>query len=226
MTEKEEIVVDTTDIIKEMNIYQKSHAVSSEIGMIQMTLNVDTGKGKTYKAISINDVVDALIPLMDKYRLVVLPGEKELLAEEQIKTTTNYGERTQFFVRMRAQYKIVNIDKPEEVVIAEGYGDGLDSGDKSLGKANTYARKYALIDVFNLSKGDDPDREASQEYQKIELATQEQIQKVLELYTEAEIAKMLKRMKKSNPSEISKAEAQKMIDKRDLSLVAAKVESF
>lgn len=226
MSEKKEIVVEATDIIKEMNIYQKIHAVSSEIGMIQMTLNVDTGKGKTYKAISINDVVDALIPLMGKYRLVVLPGEKELLAEEQIKTTTNYGERTQFFVRMRAQFKIVNIDKPEEMVIAEGYGDGLDSGDKSLGKANTYARKYALIDAFNLSKGDDPDREASQEYQKIELATQEQIQKVLELYTEAEIAKMLKRMKKSNPSEISKAEAQKMIDKRDLSLVAAKVESF
>lgn len=226
MSEKKEIVVDTTDIIKEMNIYQKIHAISSEIGMIQMTLNVDTGKGKSYKAISINDVVDALIPLMNKYRLVVLPGEKELLAEEQIKTTTSYGERTQFFVRMRAQFKIVNIDKPEEMVLAEGYGDGIDSGDKALGKANTYARKYALIDAFNLSKGDDPDREASQEYQKIEPATPEQIQKVLELYNKEEIAKMLKRMKKSNPSEISKAEAQKMIDKRDLSLVAAKVESF
>lgn len=226
MTEKKETVVDTTDIIKEMNIYQKIHAVSSEIGMIQMTLNVDTGKGKTYKAISINDVVDALIPLMNKYRLVVLPGEKELLAEEQIKTTTNYGERTQFFVRMRAQYKIVNIDKPEEMVLAEGYGDGIDGGDKSLGKANTYARKYALIDAFNLSKGDDPDREASQEYQKIELATQEQIQKVKSLFTEDELGKMLKRMKKKNLSDVTKKEAQTMIDARDNSLVNAKVESF
>lgn len=57
-------------------------------------------------------------------------------------------------------------------------------------------------------------------------ASDEQIQKVLSLYNEAEIAKMLKRLKKSNPVELTAEEAQKMINKRDLSLVSAPVESF
>lgn len=214
------------EAIKAMNIYEKINAISTEVGRVQMTLNVDTGKGKSYKAISINDVVDALIPLMGKYRLVALPDEKEILAEEQIKTTTNYGERTQFFVRMRARYKVVNIDKPDEVIYSDGFGDGLDSGDKSLGKAITYARKYALIDIFDLSKGDDPDKQASEEYKPIEHATPEQVAKVIELYTAEEITKMLGRLHKPTLSDVSKEQIERMIKKRDISMVAAKVESY
>ena len=56
--------------------------------------------------------------------------------------------------------------------------------------------------------------------------TDEQLHKVLSLYTEDEMKKMLKRLKKSNPSDLTKEQAQKMIDKRDLSLVQAQVESF
>lgn len=152
------------DVVSKMNIYQKIGAVSYEVGRVQMSLNVDTGQGKSYKAISINDVVDALIPLIGKYRLVILPGEKELLREEQIETSyKNGGKKTNFFVRMKSTYKVVNIDNPAEVVEAVGYGDGIDSSDKATGKALTYGRKYALIDLFNLSKGDDPDKEASEE---------------------------------------------------------------
>ena len=78
---------------------------------------------------------------------------------------------------------------------------------------------------FYIYQGEDlPQEEA--EAKKAETETEEQLQKVSELYTPEEIAKMLKRLKKSNPVELSKEEAQKMIDKRDLSLVNKKVESF
>ena len=56
--------------------------------------------------------------------------------------------------------------------------------------------------------------------------TEEQLEKVLALYTEDEMTKMLKRMKKSAPAEITREEAEKMIRKRDMSLVTAKVDSF
>ena len=220
------------EAVKKLNIYERIGAVSYEVGRVQMSLDVATKTDKmgntlkSYKALSINDVADALIPLLAKYRLVIVPDEKEILFEEQIKTTSSYGEKTQFFVRMRARYKVVNIDKPEEFVTADGYGDGIDSGDKALGKANTYARKYALIDIFNLSKGDDPDEKASEEYKPIEYATAQQIAKVNELYTADEMAKMLKRLKKSNPSELTKEQAEKMILKRDMSLVASQVNPF
>ena len=78
---------------------------------------------------------------------------------------------------------------------------------------------------FYIYQGEDlPQEEA--EAKRAEKATEEQLQRVSELYTPEEIAKMLKRLKKSNPVELSKEEAQKMIDKRDLSLVSGEVNSF
>ena len=213
------------EAVKAMNIYQRISAVSAEVGKVAMTLNVSTGNG-SYKAISINDVVDNLIPVVTKYRLAILPGEKEIIEQEQIKTTSKYGDKTQFYIRLKATYTVVNIDKPEEKISAVGFGDGIDSGDKATGKANTYARKYALIDLFNLSKGDDPDREASQEYQKIETATAEQISKIQTLYNSDEIATMLKRMRKKSLVDITKEQAEKMISKRDMSLLADTTETF
>lgn len=147
--------------INEMNIYQRIHAVTSEIGKVAMTLDVKASDSRTYKAISINDVVDALLPLLEKYRLVAMNLDKEIIDQTQVSTNTRYGERTQFFVRMKSTVRVVNIDKPDEYVDACGYGDGMDTGDKACGKADTYARKYALISLFNLSKGEDPDEKAS-----------------------------------------------------------------
>lgn len=81
---------------------------------------------------------------------------------------------------------------------------------------------------FYIYAGEDlPKEEADAKRAEAEApCSEEQLTKVLELYNEAEMAKMLKRLKKSNPAELTKEQAQKMIDKRDLSLVAAKVESF
>lgn len=152
-----------TDIIKQMNVYQRISAVSTEVGKVKMGLDVSTGFGtNTYKASSINDVVDALTPLLGKYRLIVLPAEKEILMQEQIEKKNSKGQSVlQFFIRMKAIYRVINIDNPAEFVETVGYGDGIDTGDKAFGKSLTYARKVALIDVFNLSRGDDPDAEAS-----------------------------------------------------------------
>lgn len=203
--------------IRKMNLWQKIHAVSTEVGRVQMTLNVDAGKGGKYKAASINDVVDSLLPMLGKYRLVVIPAEKEIVEQEQLVQKTQYGDKTQFYVRMLAHYEIVNIDKPEEKIRVSGYGDGIDSGDKCTGKADTYARKTALIDAFNLSRGDDPDREASKEYAPIEYAKPEQIARVKILYTDDEISTMLKRMKKTDLHVCTKEQVEKMIAKRDTS---------
>ena len=157
--------------IEQWNIYQKLWGVASEVGKVKQSLNVatkvDSKTGKvinSYKAVSINDVVDSLIPALEKYRIALIPTTQEIIKDEQLVTTTQYGERTQFWIRMRCEFEAVNIDNPEERISAEGYGDGFDSGDKSFGKAMTYARKTALINLFNLSRGDDPDEEASKEY--------------------------------------------------------------
>ena len=204
---------------EEMNIYQRIHAITAEIGKVQQSLDVATKVDKngntlkSYKAISINDVVDAALPLLEKYRVIVYPIEKKIVKDEQIVTTSTYGERTNFFVRMEIKYRFVNIDKPEEFIEVTGFGDGIDSGDKANGKANTYARKYALIDALNISKGDDPDVEKSAEYKPINDKA-DLISQVNGLYTPDEIATMLGRLKKSALDDLTHSQLKKMVDAR------------
>lgn len=78
---------------------------------------------------------------------------------------------------------------------------------------------------FYIYAGEDLPKDEA-EAKKAELATDEQIQRVQELYTTEELGKMLKRLKLSNPVELTKEQADKMIVKRDMSMVAAQVESY
>jgi hypothetical protein len=57
----------------------------------------------------------------------------------------------------------VNIEAPEEYIETETISDGIDSGDKGGGKAMTYGDKYALMKVYKISTGEDPDQTASVE---------------------------------------------------------------
>ena len=81
---------------------------------------------------------------------------------------------------------------------------------------------------FYIYQGEDlPFEEAEAKRAEAEApCTDEQLEKVLALYTAEEMAKMLKRLKKSNPSDLTKEQAEKMIAKRDMSLVAEQVNPF
>lgn len=81
---------------------------------------------------------------------------------------------------------------------------------------------------FYIYAGQDlPNEEAEAEKAKKKTpATGEQIDKVTELYSEEEIAKMLKRMKKASIANITQEEAEKMIAKRDTSLLADQSPTF
>ncbi len=62
-------------------------------------------------------------------------------------------------------YELICTETGETQAICSS-GTGVDPQDKSVGKALTYAHKYALIETFMLEIGDDPDATHSQEYEK------------------------------------------------------------
>ena len=64
---------------------------------------------------------------------------------------------------MDVAYKIVNTDDPEDFTTAVSSGTGVDTQDKGVGKAMTYAYKYLLLRTFAIPTGEDPDRTASAE---------------------------------------------------------------
>lgn len=149
---------------KAMNIYEKMLRIQSEIPTVAKNLNVSTGNSGSYKAVSERDVKDAVKPLEDKYGVYSFPIKKELIEQTFLETETKYGTKKSFYIRERVTYRFVNIQNPDEFIEIDGYGDGIDSGDKAPGKADTYASKYCLMSAYKISTGDDPDKDASQEY--------------------------------------------------------------
>lgn len=146
--------------IRKLNIYEKLSLIENEIGVVEKGLSVSMGKG-SYKAVSERDVLDAIKPIEQKYRVYSYPYDTEIINNEVLEKTSNYGTTTSQFLRLKRVYRFVNIDNKDEYIDVISYGDGIDTGDKAPGKAMTYADKYALMKAYKLSTGDDPDKEAS-----------------------------------------------------------------
>ncbi len=153
--------------IKELNIYEKMSFITTEMAVIEKKLQVEMTKTKSYKAVSERDVLDNVKPLEEKYRVYSYPLKREIIDKDTLVKETEYNgniTRTNtLFMRLSTIYRFVNMDKPEEFIDIDTYGDGLDTGDKAPGKAMTYADKYALMKAYKISTGDDPDKDASPE---------------------------------------------------------------
>lgn len=146
-----------------MNIYEKIQAVSMEIMNIEKDLTVGTGN-YAYKAVGDNAVTLAVKKAEQKYRLVSIPIKQEVLESQIVKVVRNKGgEGTDYVDTIKTTVEIIDLDNPESKVCVESCGRGLDTGDKGLGKAMTYARKYALLNAYKIATGEDPDAEKSED---------------------------------------------------------------
>lgn len=199
--------------LKILNIFEKMALITDEIGVVQKNLKVQVNSKASYQAVSERDVLDAVKPIEIKYRVYSYPVEREIVESNVLTTKTEYGERNSLYMRLEITYRFVNMDKPEEFIDIKSYGDGIDTGDKATGKAMTYADKYALMKAYKISTGDDPDQEASKEYEKPK-ATQKQVETIEKLYTADEIDGMLKRKGVSKLSELDVESASTMIKHR------------
>lgn len=161
-----------------MNIYEKLSKITTEVATVAKNLQVETGGGKGYKAVSEADVLAAVKPIEAKYGVYSYPAIRRIVDSGEIVTTKTYKgdvqESKRLFLRVETVYRFVNIEKPEEVVDVTVYGDGVDTQDKAPGKAMTYADKYALLKAYKIQTGDDPDKDASEDLKGIKRQTPEQ----------------------------------------------------
>lgn len=207
-----------TEEVKKMNLFEKLLAIQSEIPTVSKNLEVKTGKTGAYKAVSERDVKDAVKPLEDKYGVYSYPFCKGLIEADFLTSKTEYGEKRSFWIREKVTYRFVNVDNPAEYIEVEGYGDGIDAGDKATGKADTYAGKYCLMSAYKISTGDDPDAKASENYdgtakENEEKATPKQIAELMELLTPERFAAMLTAYKVNDAAELPKKEVAKILRK-------------
>ena len=153
---------------KKLNIYQRLLAIENELTNVAKNLSVGVGKS-SYKAVGEADVLKAVKPLEAKYGVYSYPSsrrivESAVLENEQTDYNNNKVIKKSFFERIETVYRFVNVDNPSEYIEITSYGDGIDTGDKSVGKACTYADKYALLKAYKIITEDDPDQDESQSY--------------------------------------------------------------
>lgn len=146
-------------------------AITAELQTVAKNLNIETGQGKGYKAVSERDIIDAVKPLEAKYKVYSYPCDREVLESQMLETETKYGTKTTFFTRIKTTYRFVNTEKPEEFIETITFAEGIDSQDKGSGKSQTYCDKYALMKAYKISTGDDPDQYASEEVRYTKVGT-------------------------------------------------------
>lgn len=147
---------------KQPNIYQRMLAITAELRTVAKNLDVQAGKGNSYKAVSERDIIDAVKPLEEKHGVYSYPCDREILEATILESETQYGKKTSFFTRIKTTYMFVNVDNPDEKITTITFSEGIDPQDKGSGKAMTYADKYALMKAYKISTGDDPDQNPSE----------------------------------------------------------------
>lgn len=139
------------------NIYQRLVAAWSELQYIQNDRKAPSEAGG-YAFVSHDIVTRHVRGALMKHGIALtvdIPPEHI----QWFDFTDNRGARVNG-VYLTATVTLTNIDKPTEQIVGQFPGSGFDKQDKAVGKAVSYAVKYALLKLMMLETGDDPENDA------------------------------------------------------------------
>lgn len=149
-----------------MTLFEKIQKISEELGYLSADLNVKSN-GKNYSAISESKIIEAVKPLEKKYGVFSYIRESKINSFETIKLQRNDHEELFFMATVTMDVAVVDTESSDMILISS-LGCGSDYGDKAIGKAYTYAYKYALLKTYSIRFSDDTDATGSTEvYTKV-----------------------------------------------------------
>lgn len=120
-------------------VYQAINAVAaelSEVGIAKLHRNEEGD----YQYRSIEDVLNAIAPLLARHKLCVLPRVLE-------RESQNAAEATAHIVMVRAAFDLVSaLDGSSHTI--QSFGEAIDESDKGTAKAISAAYKSAMLQAF------------------------------------------------------------------------------
>ncbi len=138
------------------NIYQRINAVMKEVRYVQKE---NKKVNNQYTFVSHDGVSAALHMPMAENGIVFVPTVEEIIQEsfesKNSKNDTIVSNKT--MIKMKLSF--INADNPEDFFFVHYHGMAYDNSDKGIGKAISYAVKYALLKVFCLETGDDIEKD-------------------------------------------------------------------
>lgn len=139
-----------------MNIYETITKIIAEVPAIKKEKN---NLQQHFKFRGIDDVMNAINPLLAKHKLFIVPQVLEQTREER--ETKQGGNLIYSICKIKYTFYAEDGTYIEAITI----GEGMDSGDKATNKAMAIAMKYALFQVFCIPTEEmiDPDSESPTE---------------------------------------------------------------
>lgn len=125
-----------------MEVYKAISAVARE--MAEQGISKDReNRQQGFNFRGIDQVYNALAPMLAKHGLVILPRITERTVTER--TTKSGG--VLFYVVVKAEFDFVATKDGSKHTVTT-YGEAMDSGDKATNKAMSIAYKYAAFQAF------------------------------------------------------------------------------
>lgn len=152
-----------------MNIYQKLVEVRKSVPYLKKE-----AQGHQYQYTGSSQVLSSVRAKMDELGLMLV---SKVLGHNLIEGKAAKGSK-EFMTELDIEFVWINADNPEETIVCPWYGQGVDSGEKGVGKALTYAEKYFILKTFNIpTDKDDPDafQEKSESYRKPDPISQKEV---------------------------------------------------
>ena len=135
-----------------MNIYESITAIIGDVSAVGKEKNNDK-QGFKYRGI--DDVMNAMQPLLARHKVFAVP---EVLEQKREERQTGKGGNLIYSI---CKIKFTFYAEDGTNISAVTIGEGMDSGDKATNKAMSIAFKYALFQVFCIPTEEmqDPDAE-------------------------------------------------------------------
>lgn len=193
------------------NVYQLIAAVAAEIATEGISKN-RKNQQQGYNFRGIDDVYNALAPVIAKHGLVILPR----CISREITERANKSGGVIFSVTVEAEFDFVSSHDGSKHTV-KTYGEAMDSADKATNKAMSAAYKYAAFQTFCIPTEGDNDADATSHdvrpKEKPATLTEEEVANIQALAEEvgSEIKPILTYYKTDKLESIPRLEYQKII---------------
>lgn len=137
-----------------MKVYAAINAVQAELAKVGISKD-RKNEAQGYKFRGIDEVYNALAPMLSRHGLCILPRCTERLCVER----QNAKGTALFSVTVRCEFDFVSSEDGSKHTITT-YGEAMDSGDKATNKAMSAAYKYATMQSFSIPTEGDNDADA------------------------------------------------------------------
>lgn len=142
-----------------MNLLQRINAVQKAIKYVQKDKDVSTGGG-SYRAVTHDQVTAMVRPHLVENGIVIIPVLNDSIMNPPLVDAQMVASKQRLY-EVTYDFHFCNVDEPSDFIVVRIQAHAMDNADKAPGKALSYAKKYAILKVFEIETGENEESRVS-----------------------------------------------------------------